>query len=67
MIRKTELKQARGVSFEEILNSKFIGAEKHAKRENQIDVAQNKRFEELIELLKNNPDLVTKTLENIKK
>ncbi len=34
--KNQELKQTRGVSFEEILNSKFIGAEKHAKRENQI-------------------------------
>ena len=34
--KNQELKQARGVSFEEILNSKFIGAEKHTKRENQI-------------------------------
>ncbi len=33
------------------------------KKENQVD----ERFEELIELLKNNPDFVTKTLENIKK
>ncbi|MFQ5687495.1 MAG: toxin [Candidatus Scalindua sp.] len=34
--KNQELKQTRGVSFEEILNSKFLGAEKHAKRENQI-------------------------------
>ncbi len=34
--KNQELKQARGVSFEEILNSKFISAEKHAKKENQI-------------------------------
>ncbi len=34
--KNQELKQTRGVSFEEILNSKFIGAEKHEKRENQV-------------------------------
>ena len=34
--KNQELKQTRGVSFEEILNCKFIGAEKHAKRKNQI-------------------------------
>ncbi|MCK4981434.1 MAG: tyrosine-type recombinase/integrase [Victivallaceae bacterium] len=33
------------------------------KKENQVD----EKFEELIKLLKNNPDLVIKTLENIKK
>ena len=30
------LKKERGVSFEEILDSKFIGAEKHLTRKNQI-------------------------------
>jgi uncharacterized DUF497 family protein len=30
------LKKERGVSFEEILNSMFIGAEKHQTRKNQI-------------------------------
>jgi len=30
------LKKERGVSFEEILNSKFLGAEKHQTRNNQI-------------------------------
>jgi len=30
------LKKERGVSFEEILGSKFIGAEKHPTRKNQI-------------------------------
>jgi hypothetical protein len=30
------LKKERGVSFEEILDSKFIGAEKHPTRKNQI-------------------------------
>jgi hypothetical protein len=34
--KNKQLKEVRGVSFEEILNSKFIGAEKHPKRENQI-------------------------------
>ena len=37
------------------------------KKKNKIDIAQNKRLEELMDLLKNNPDLVTKTLENMKK
>ena len=30
------LKQERGVSFEEILDSKFIGAERHPTRKNQM-------------------------------
>ena len=30
------LKKERGVSFEEILDSKFLGAEKHRTRKNQI-------------------------------
>ena len=30
------LKKERGVSFEEILNSTFLGAEKHQTRKNQI-------------------------------
>jgi len=30
------LKEKRGVSFEEILGSKFIGAEKHPTRKNQM-------------------------------
>lgn len=30
------LKKKRGVSFEEILNSTFLGAEKHQTRKNQI-------------------------------
>ncbi len=30
------LKKERGVSFEEILDSKFLGAEKHRARKNQI-------------------------------
>ena len=30
------LKKERGVSFEEILNSTFLGAEKHQTRNNQI-------------------------------
>ena len=30
------LKKERGVSFEDILNSKFLGAEKHNTRKNQI-------------------------------
>ncbi len=30
------LKKERGVSFEDILDSKFLGAEKHHKRKNQI-------------------------------
>jgi hypothetical protein len=30
------LKEARGVSFEEILDSKFIGADKHPTRKNQM-------------------------------
>jgi uncharacterized DUF497 family protein len=30
------LKEERGVSFEEILDSKFIGAEKHSTRNNQM-------------------------------
>jgi len=30
------LKKERGVSFEEILDSKFLGAEKHRSRTNQI-------------------------------
>ena len=34
--KNQKLKQTRGVSFEDILDSKFIGAERHPKRENQI-------------------------------
>jgi len=34
--KNQKLKQTRGVSFEEILDSKFIGAERHPKKENQI-------------------------------
>lgn len=34
--KNQKLKQTRGVSFEEILDSKFIGAERHPKRDNQI-------------------------------
>lgn len=34
--KNTMLKKERGVSFEEILNSKFLGAEKHQTRNNQI-------------------------------
>ncbi len=34
--KNQKLKQTRGVSFEEILDSKFIGAESHPKRKNQI-------------------------------
>jgi len=30
------LKEERGVSFEEILDSKFIGAERHPTRKNQM-------------------------------
>ena len=34
--KNKQLKKVRGVSFEEILDAKFIGAEKHPNRENQI-------------------------------
>jgi len=34
--KNKKLKETRGVSFGEILDSKFIGAERHSTRENQI-------------------------------
>jgi uncharacterized DUF497 family protein len=34
--KNERLKKERGVSFEEILDSKFLGAEKHNTRNNQI-------------------------------
>lgn len=34
--KNRELKQTRGVSFEEIIDAPFIGAEKHPTRKNQL-------------------------------
>ena len=34
--KNKKLKKERGVSFEEILDSKFLGAEKHRTRKNQM-------------------------------
>ena len=35
-MKNKNLEETRGISFEEILNSKFIGAEKHPSRKNQF-------------------------------
>jgi uncharacterized DUF497 family protein len=57
------LKEERGVSFEEILNSTFLGAEKHRTRKNQMVLLyEYKKYVWVVPCIVEGKDIFLKTM-----
>jgi len=62
-LKSARLKRTRGATFEEILDSKFIGAKKHPMREHQnILLFEHKGYVWIVPYVENDREIFLKTL-----
>jgi len=63
LLKSARLKKTRGASFEDVLNSKFIGAKRHPKREHQnIMLFEHKGYVWIVPYVESEQEIFLKTL-----